>query len=301
MLKYFCTNARLVNWVLGQVNEQPGLIFPSRKGWQVNVKLVYPGDQNQVYFNVLVSNQTEILNFIPLNNAAEISHIKCLSHEKSIRNIKRELGVACNSCQLVFMTCEKHQEAVSTVLTEAIGNYNLLSLDYEKMFFVKGSFKNPRLEFRLTSQNFDTDLIPNLLPEAQQSIADGINNSLFYQNLFYNMNAFWFSGEKRVGLRNILKQAIPYWKHYRKKDQQEIIERIGVNLEDVFKKYGFEGFFVSTEGKKSGSIPVTTILFPKMPEGRKELNIWSRKLEMALEHFRDDVNQISIDSLEFDS
>ncbi len=301
MLKYSCTNARLANWVLRQVNEQPGLIFPCRKGWEVNIKLIYPGDQNQVYFNVLVANQSELLSFIPLNNKAELSHIKCLSHEKSIKRLKRELNLEFNSFQLIFMTCEKHQETVSSLLSEAMGTYNLLTLDYEKMSFVKGSFKNPRLEFRLTSQNFDTDLIPNLLPESQQAIHDGVNNSLFYQNIFYNLNAFWLSGEKQTGLRNILKKAIPYWKHYRKKDQQEMIERIGKDLEKVFDKYTFEGFRITREGKKSESVPVTTVIFPLVPKGRKELNIWSRKLEMALDHFRDEVNQISIDSLEFES
>ncbi|MCG8337092.1 MAG: hypothetical protein MJE63_21545 [Proteobacteria bacterium] len=301
MLKYSCTNARLANWVLRHVNEQPGLIFPCRKGWEVNVKLIYPGDQNKVYFNVVVTNQTELLSFIPVNNTAEVSHLKCLSHDKSIRQLKKELGVEFNSYQLIFMTCEKHQEAVTSLLSQAIGNYNLLMLDYEKMSFVKGSFKNPRLEFRLSSQNFDTDLIPNLLPESQHSIMDGINNSLFYQNIFYNLNAFWLSGEKRVGLRSVLKKAIPYWKHYRKKDQQEIIEKIGEGLEQVFHKYTFEGFQISKEGKKSESVPVTTVVFPKVPEGRKELNNWSRKLEAALDYFRDEVNQISIDSLEFKS
>ncbi len=301
MLKYSCTNARLANWVLRQVNEQPGLIFPFRKGWQVNVKLVYPGDQNQVYFNVLVSNQTELLIFIPLNNTTESCHIKCLSNDKSIKNLKNELGLEYNSYQLIFITCEKHEEAVSELISQAMSSFNLLMLDYEKMSFVKGSFKNPRLEFRLTSQMFDTDLIPNLLPEAQQSITDGITNSLFYHNFFFNLNAFWLSGSNQIRLRNVLKKAIPFWNHYRKKDQQEIIDRICRDLECVFKKFSFEGFCVKYEGKKTESVSIATIAFPQKPEGRKELNIWSRKLDMALEYFRDEVNQISIESLDFES
>lgn len=301
MIKYSCTNARLVNWVLRQVNDQPGLIFPQKKGWRAYLKLVYPGDQHQAHYLVLVTNQSELVGFVPLNNKSEQGHIRCVTNHKLIASIKSELGIQFHSHQLIFLTCEKYQEYVAQLLKSNAPECSLMMLDYEKMSFVSGNFKNPRLEYRLSSQNFDTDLIPNFLPETQQTGTDSISNALFYQHLFYNLNAFWLNGTESIPLRTVLKSSIPHWPHFRKKDQQEIIDLVGNNLTRIFTRFEFEGFGIEPAGKKTESIPTLRICFPAKPVGKKELNNWLRKLELALEFFRGEANQISIDTLVFET
>jgi hypothetical protein len=227
--------------------------------------------------------------------------VRCISNHKQITAAKSELGIQFHSHQLIFLCCEKHQAYVTNLLKSCAPAYNLMMLDYEKMSFVNGNFKNPRLEYRLSTQNFDTDLIPNLLPETQQTGTDGITNALFYQNLFYNLNHYWLSGTGTISLRTVLKKSIPHWYHFRKKDQQEIIDQIGTNLKRIFVRFEFDGFGIECTGKKSESVPTPFVCFPEKPEGKKELNNWSRKLELALESFRSEANQISIDSLVFET
>ncbi len=298
MLKYSCTNSRLVNWVLRQVNDQPGLIFPKRKGWSARVKLLYPGDQNLAYFNVLVSNESELLVFIPINDRTVESHLKCVSNPKQIREIKKKVCRTAKSVQVFFIACEKHGDYASEILQSLFQNFNLMVLDYEKMSFVRGNFKNPRLEFRLSNQVLDTDLIPDLLPENQQEISDGITNSLFYQNVLFHINHCWLTGSSGVHLRTALKNSIPYWKQYRKKDQQIIIQQIKKDLSIVFNEC-YDNGFVLKDDSLNNSKTEAMIVFPDVPSGRKELNVWSRKQELALGYFRDEGKQISIEGLDF--
>lgn len=297
MIKYACTGIRLANWILRQVNEQPGMMFPKQKGWQSNVRMVYPGDQSRYYVTVIVFNQKELLMFVPLNSQSEPCHIKYFSNQKLFSDIKKDLGLKSLPHQLLFMTSERHEEAVAKMLQSVVNEFNLLSLDYEKMAFVNGNFKNPRLEFRLASQTFDTDLIPNFLPEILDGGTDSISSSLFYQNLFYNINQKWLSREALVYLRQVLKQSIPYWRHYRKKDQRSIVDKVGEALEQVFKKFSFEGFDIKREDKEGESYANAILTFPEPPNGRKEVNAWLRKQDLALEYIRDEYHQISIDSL----
>jgi len=298
MLKYSCTNSRLVNWVLRQVNDQPGLIFPKRKGWSSRLKLLYPGDQNLVYFNVLVSNTTELLVFIPINDKSKASHLKCISNPQQISELKKQSCETAKSVQVFYIACEKNGAYASELLQSLFQNFNLMVLDYEKMSFVRGNFKNPRLEFRLSVQELDTDLIPDLLPENQQVISDGITNSLFYQNVLFHINQYWLTGSSAVHLRTALKNSIPYWKQYRKKDQQVIIRQIKEDLNKVFIEC-YDSEFSFKDSSANSSISETMIVFPEVPSGRKELNNWSRKQELALGYFRDEGKQISIEGLNF--
>ena len=295
MIKYSCSNTRLANWVLRQMNEQPGSLFPGKKGWKAAIKLVHAGSQKQAYLLVMVFNSKELLIFVPVNNKVEASHVKQLSREKAISTFKSELGICSYSHQLIFMTCEKHEDMVFELLSQTIKPFHLMTLDYEKMAFVNGNFHNPRLEYRLSAQSFDTDLVPSFLPETMQTITDGITHSLFYQNLFYHMNRCWLAGDHQISVRQLLKQSIPYWQQYRKKDQLRAVTRVCQVLDQVFERFSFDGFEVSCETKRSDSVPVAMIHLPDPPHGRKEINTWIRKQEMALEYLRDDANQIAID------
>lgn len=298
MLKYFCTNSKLANWVIHQVGDQPGVIFPTRKGWQANIKLHYPTDHSMVFFLVAVSNGNELLLFIPLNEKVDRCQLKSILNKKLISTLKKDLNEQGQKSQTIFMTCEKHQEQVTAVLNELNPRYNLLMLNYERMFFVQGNFKNPRLEYRLGAQDFDTDLIPNFLPEDQQLINDGITNALFYQNFLFNLNQYWLSGSKSVNLRTVLKDSIPYWKQYRKKDQKIIIEQIREDLSAVNEQFFENGFQIDNSNTKNQSCYEPVVYFPTLPVNRKEFNVWAKKQDLALDYLRDEGKQISIDGLD---
>ena len=297
MLKYSCTNSRLANWVLRHLSDQPGFIFPKRKGWKANLKFHYVGDQENPYFIISVFNEKELIIFIPLNNKAEKAHLKCVTSKKFLQLIKNETETRIESFQIVYLTCEKHEQQVSKILKQINAQYHLLMLNYEKMFFVHGNFQNPRLEFRLSSQKFDTDLIPNLLLEDQQLVNDEVTNSLFYQNLFFNLNSCWLSGTSTIPIRGLLKKSIPYWKQYRKRDQHALIGQISENLKTVFKLFFPDQFKIKSQNKKANECLEALIVFPKIPLGKKELNGWQKKQDQALGFLKDEGKQISIDSL----
>jgi hypothetical protein len=301
MLKYSCSNAKLVNWLLYQLNDQPGMIFPRKKGWKLNLKLLYPGDGKIPCYLILISNESELLIFIPLDNKVEKSQVKSLTSKKFVHEMKVELKNGIRNSQTIFLTSEKNEEKVSPLLTSFSDKINLLKLDYERMSFSLGNFTNPRLEFRLSSQQLDTDLIPNLLPEMPREVTAGMSISLFYQNLFSVLNRNWFSGVRQIHIRNALKESIPYWNQFRKKDQQEIIKRTTSDLKIVIKDFAFDGFKLVSDGKSPDSQSVSLVKFPSLPESKKELNNWQRKQQQALNFLRDEGKQISIDIIDLES
>ncbi len=297
MLKYSCTVSRLANWVLRQVCDQPGFLFPKRKGWNARVKLHYSGEQGQAIFLISVYNESELLAFVPVSAKSDISQLKSISNPKQIKQLKKELGHSTRSFQMVYLTCDRDELQVTKLLKQCCPSPNLMVLGYEGMAFNMGNFKNPRLEYRLSVQELDTDLIPNLLPESHQLICDGITNALFFQNILFNIKNAWIKGQSKLKLRTVLKETVPYWKQYRKKDQQRIIFEAKEELNTVFKDFFGQQFSFSQSSPK-GSDADVSIAFPKLPESRKEMNLWARKQELALDYFRDEGKQISIEGLD---
>ncbi len=197
------------------------------------------------------------------------------------------------------MTSEKHQEYISKTLDEIGRKTSLMVLDSEKMFFGKGGFNNARLEFRLSRLNLDTDAISDYLPANLPMIIEGMTKSLFYQNVFHFMNQCWLKGQNKVSLRRVLKNSIPYWEQYRKKEQQNIINQAKNDMEKVFKRFFDEKFKIDDYKKKSDSnFSKTMVFFPDIPDTRKEINSWLRKQSLALGFLRDNIKQISIDVMD---
>lgn len=297
MLKYSCNNARLANWVLRQVSDQPGFLFPKRKGWKVNLKVHYTGQQDSPNWVISTYNNNECLVFIPVNGLAQKSDLKSISGKKSIQKILEDTGQKISTHQVVFITSSKNEENTVTLLKQLGCQYNLMVLDYEKMSFVQGNFQNPRLEYRLSSQEFDPDLIPSFLLEDQQLANDELSNSLFYQKLFFELSSYWLAGEKNIKVRSLLKNLIPYWRQYRKKDQQSLIAHITESLESVFDLYFTGEFVVNRHLNNNNEMHEALIRLPEIPGSKKELNGFQKKQEQALAYLRDVGKQISIDSI----
>lgn len=301
MLKYSCSAAKLVNWVLYQLNDQPGMIFPRKKGWTANIRLAYPGDGKIPYYLVLISSASELIVFIPLYRYSDKSQIKTLAGKKLLHEIRSESREKLEAAQTVFMSSEKDSQKVAKLLASTAQEFSLLTLDYQSMSFQKGNFQNPRLEFRLSSQTLDTELIPNLLPEIPRETENGNTVSLFYQNLFSYLNHCWFAGDKEFSIRSALKHLIPYWNQCRKKDQQETIKRILSDLESVFKRFEFNGFDLVERQKNVESQLNSLVKLPLRPTSKKEMNIWLKKQNQALIYLRDEGKQISIDLMDLES
>lgn len=295
MLLYSCSNSRLLNWVLRQVGEQPGLVFPRHKGWNAYLKTRYPSGSEQGYATVVVANLSETLIFIPLDDRSDAQSIKQLTARPVVRQLMQDLGLKPNSYQCIFICCERDRDYLMKLLKEALKSFNLLMLDYERMSFVEGNFKNPRLEFRLSSQEFDIDLIPDFVPDDRISATDGMSRSLFYHSMIHSMNIYWFAGKKSVALRRMLKELLPCWNHYRKSFQQDLIDRVSNHLDEIFSTVFENGFAIKEYKRKKTSHPELTVFFPEVPLNRKEMNAWLRKQNQALEFLKDEGEQISID------
>ncbi|MBU3916883.1 hypothetical protein KKA14_15230 [bacterium] len=299
MLKYSCSRSRLANWVLGQTGFQPEVIFPRKKGWEMYLRLFHPGDHKSGFFLVVATNRKEFIAFVPLDDTAEKHHIKQIFGMNLRNHLLESFEIPIESFQLVYMTSEKHQEYISRTLDEISRKTNLMVLDSEKMIFNKGGFNNPRLEFRLSRQNLDTDAISDFLPANLPMIIEGMTKSLFYQNIFHFLNKCWLHGQNRVSLRRVLKNSIPYWDHYRKKEQQNTIDQARDDLEEVFKLFLDNEFRIDHQQKNNGSTySEIMVFFPNFPDTRKEINSWLRKQGLALGFLRDNVKQISIDVMD---
>ncbi len=299
MVKYSCSRSRLANWVLGQIGFQPEVIFPRKKGWEMYLRLFHPGDHPSGFFLVVATNKSEFVAFVPLDDTAEKHHIKQIFGMNLRKHLFESFEIPVKSFQLIYMTSEKHQDYISKTLDEIGRKTNLMVLDSERMSFEKGGFNNPRLEFRLSRQYLDTDAISDFLPANLPMIVEGMTKSLFYQNIFHFINQCWLKGQSKVSLRRVLKNAIPYWEQYRKKEQQNIVNQARDDLEKVFKRFLDEEFRIDDFKKKmSSNFTKTTVFFPDKPSTRKEINGWIRKQSLALGFLRDNVKQISIDVLD---
>ncbi len=297
MLEYSCSRSRMANWVLHQVGFQSDAIFPRKKGWGAFLRLRYPGDKQMGYFVILVTNKEDNIVFVPLDSTVKRNHVKQLRHRNLLDEKEMHRASLVINYQLIFITCEKCEAHVTALLDELGKKSSLMVLNAEEIQFVRGNFNNPRLEYRLSRQSVDADMIPDFLPANFPTINEGMTKSLFYQNIFFHINQCWLQGNDNVPLRKIMKNSIPYWRYYKKTDQKNIIGQIKEDLELVFQEY-FEGAFkISDFSKHNNSHSETMISFPESSSNRKVLNNWTRKQNQALSFLRDDINPISIDVL----
>ena len=301
MFRYSCSRSRLANWVLCQMGLQPDVLFPIKKGWKLHFKVICPGNQESTFFLLVVVNQTECLAFVPLDDSVEKHQIKQIRSMNLKKTVHNEFDFSMDSFQLIFMANEKCKDYVLQTLEETFEKSYLMVLDSEKMTFVLGTFINPRLEYRHTLQALDTDMISDFLPANLPMINEGMTKTGFYLNIFHRINGCWLSGEKQVLLRQILKGSIPYWKYYKKIEQQNILKQIREELEIVFNQFFSNSFYILDYSKKPSSLPETFVFLPEPPKSKKSMSRWLRMQSRALNWLRDNVEQISIDDLELEA
>lgn len=295
MFEYSCTSSRLVNWILSQVDIKHDVVFPKQKKWDFYFRLFYPGDSPTSLFLVSVFDQRECILFIPVDHAIKEEHIKYIDNHRFKQEFRNSLGFDGKHFQRIFLTSEKDAQSVEEKLLSLDSKSDLLVMMLDKLEFLKGGFKNPRLEYRLSKLDFDPDMIPRILTDNQIGIGADMTKSQFYQTLFHNLNRYWLQGETTVSLRMLLKEAIPYWTQYRKTEQKKLFQRIKEEFTFVFQEFFNGKLEIEEYSKKANSLPKTLIRLPERPTGKKELNRWSQMQKQALIYLRDDVKPISFD------
>ena len=286
----------LTNWVLSQVNNQPGVIFPKRKGWSFHLKVFYPAGSDKSALMILVMNESECLTFFPIDETIDAQQIKSALKPQTIKDLLANFEPV--SVQQILLTCEKQHARVQEQLSELKAKIPLLVLSSEKVIFTHGNFENSRLEFRLSQLEYDPDLISGFIYDNRLKAGENIQKSLFYQQLFHMLNRCWLQGEKRVSLRSIVSQSIPCWNNFRRSDQNVMLQQINTDLQSVFRLFFEELIFIETYQKKVSSQPELMIMFPESPKTRKSMSSWSRKQKSALAYLHESVKPLSIDELQ---
>jgi hypothetical protein len=286
----------LTNWVLSQVSNQPGVVFPKRKGWSFQLKVFYPAGSDKSALMILVVNDNECIAFLPIDETIDALQIK------SALKLQRKGDFLADfkqmSVQQILLTCEKQHDRVRQLLGELEAKTPLLVLSSEEVIFSHGNFKNSRLEFRLSQLEYDPDLISGFVYDNRLKVGGNIQKSLFYQQLFHMLNRLWLQGEKRVPLRNLVSQSVPCWNNFRRSDQQEMLQRINTDLQTVFARYFEDLLLLETYQKKANSQPELMIMFPESPKTKKLMSSWSRKQKSALEYLHESIKPISMDELQ---
>ena len=286
----------LTNWVLSQVSNQPGVMFPKRKGWSFQLKVFYPTGSDRSMLMILVANDNECIAFLPIDETVDALQIK--SAIKLPRNGDFLADFKLASVQLILLTCEKQHDRVQELLSELKVKPPLLVLSSEEVIFSHGNFENSRLEFRLSQLEYDPDLISGFVYDNRLNAGEIIQKSLFYQQLFHMLNRYWLQGEKRVPLRSLVSQSVPCWNNFRRSDQKDMLNKINTDLQTVFTRFFENLIFLETYQKKVSSQPELMIMFPESPKTRKSMTSWSRKQKSALEYLHESAKPIPIDELQ---
>jgi hypothetical protein len=296
MFKYSCSGMHLTNWVLSQVSNQPGVVFPQKKGWSFQLKVFYPAGSDKSALMILVVCENECIAFLPIDETIDALQIK------SAINLKRNGDFLADfkqvSVQQILLTCEKQHDRVRALLGELNVKTPLLVLSSEEVIFSHGNFENSRLEFRLSQVEYDPDMISGFVYDNRLKSGENIQKSLFYQQLFHRLNRLWLQGEKRVALRSLVSRSVPCWNNFRRSDQKDILGRINTDLQAVFTRFFENLIFLQTYQKKVSSQPELMIMFPESPKTRKSMSSWSRKQKSALEYLHESAKPISMDELQ---
>jgi len=286
----------LTNWIFSQVSDQPGAVFPKRKGWSFFMRTFYPANSDQNMLMVMVANRNECVVFCPVDETVDNLQVRGALKPaivKSLRSSFRQVVY-----QQILITCEKQQARLSRLLLEKQLKTPLLVLSSEQIQFGCGDFENPRLEFRLSQLEYDPDLIPGFLHDNRLRSVENIQKSLYYQQFFHILNRLWLQGEKQVPLRQVINQSVPCWGHFRRIDQKQMMEQTYSELQLVFGRF-FEGLAtIETYRKKATSQPELLITLPDPPENKKAISTWSRKQRQALEYLHESAKPLSIEELE---
>ena len=296
MFEYSCSAIHLANWILSQVTDQPGAIFPKRKGWSYYLKTFYPAGSDRSMLMVMAANNSECLVFLPIDDSIDPSQIKNAVKPEIVNTLRNEFKRV--TYQSILITCERLEEKVIQVLKEKQVMTPLLVLSSERVAFSRGNFDNPRLEFRLSQLIYDPDVIPCFIHDSRLRNLENIQKSLYYQNFFHRLNQYWLMGEHRISLRKIVSDSVASWTHYRRSDQNKILQQVNSELKLVFEQM-FDGFIsFDTYRKKSHSQPETFIVLNGPPDSKKTISVWSRKLKLALAYLNESGKPLSIEELE---
>lgn len=71
MFEYSCSAMHLTNWIFSQVSDQPGAVFPKRKGWSFFMRTIYPANTDRSLLLVMVANKNECLVFCPVDETVD--------------------------------------------------------------------------------------------------------------------------------------------------------------------------------------------------------------------------------------
>lgn len=296
MFEYSCSTTHLANWVFSQVSNQPGAVFPKRKGWSYFVKSVYPAGSERSILMVMTATNSECVLFIPVDSSVDGTQIRSALKPETLKALRQEFKQV--SYQSVLITCERQQERVMRLLDEKDLRSPLLVLNSDRIGFLRGNFENPRLEFRLSQLDYDPDLIPGYFHDNRLHGLETVQKSLFYQNLFHLLNRLWLSAEKSIQLRQLINRSIPCWSYFRRADQKKILAQVHSELTDAFQRY-FNGLIsLETYQKKAGSQPEEVLNLPVPPDSKKALSAWSKKQKQALAYLNESSKPLSIEELE---
>ncbi len=296
MFEYSCSAMHLTNWIFSQVSDQPGAVFPKRKGWSFFMRTFYPANSDQSVLMVMVANRNECVVFCPVDKTVDNLQVRGALKPAIVNSLRSSFKQA--SYQQVLITSEKQQDRLSKLLLEKQLKAPLLVLSSEQIQFSCGNFENPRLEFRLSQLDYDPDFIPGFLHDNRLQSVENIQKSLYYQQFFHILNRLWLQGEKQVPLRQVINQSVPCWRHFRRVDQKQMMEQTYSELQLVFGRF-FEGLAtIETYRKKPTSQPELLITLPDPPENKKAVSTWSRKQRMALEFLHESAKPLSIEELE---
>ncbi len=296
MFKYSCSGSHLTNWVLSQVTDQLGVIFPKRKGWSFHVKVFYPAGSDKSAMMILVANENECIAFFPIDETTDAQQIRSAIKPQSITDFLDNSELL--SVQQILLTCEKQRGRVREQLSELKSKIPLLVLSSEKVSFSNGNFENSRLEYRLSQLEYDPDLISGFICDNRLKGEGNIQKSLFYQQLFHHLNRFWLRGEKSVSLRKTVSESVPCWNNFRRSDQKDMLQQITSDLQTVFTLFFEKMLFIETYQKKASSQPELMIMFPESPKTRKSISTWSHHQKSALAYLHESIKPISIDELQ---
>jgi hypothetical protein len=286
MFEYSCSEALLINWILGQVNTHPDAIFPNRKNWKGQLTLFYPSADGISYFLISITNNKETIYFIPLDSTVQESHLRQFKPGKIKNFIQQKNQSMTSQYQIIFLTCEQERKKVEDSIIKNRIQADLLVLYSDKIEFQRGCFRNDVLNFRLSKLTIDPDLIAQSIPDNYYKSHNIKASVLFYQNIFHVLNKYWVKNQNNILLEKVISQSILYWKQYKKNQRKEILEQVqDTFLQDLNSELSTI-IQIKAHKKKSGSHPVPVVQFILDVNNKKNISTWLKKQNRMLSIIR---------------
>lgn len=295
MFEYSCSEALLINWIIGQVNTHPDAIFPGRKNWKGHLTLFYPNTDGVSYFLISITNNKETIFFLPFDSSVQEAHLKQFKPEKIINFIRQKNQLMTAQHQMIFMTCEQEREKIEAFLLKYKIKADLLVLYSDKIEFQRGNFRNDVLNYRLSKLTIDPDLIVQSIPDNYHKSHSVKASVLFYQNIFHVLNRYWVKNLDNILLEKVIAQSILYWKQYKKNQRKEIVERVQNTFLHDLNSESSAIIQIKSHKKKSGSHPVPVIQFNLDVNDKKNISTWLKKQNRMLNIIRNKSPEITPD------